>query len=325
MEISFAELGFKKSHNVAGRCSVADLFKPNERCGIYILGFENGQFYVGLANNFVRRYAQHRKTHLDIQTVFFKKVGKEHLAAEEKKMAQTLQDEGFSLRNIQLVSIIEGETDFDLLFSTEQQDRFLNDLDFNFFEGQKFVVEEQRIKYSKNFERLKSRPFFSNFIKAASLYVEICIPIPLKSEYSFWCISCLGGDWPISRININWQEVCSFLSSKETFEATFHLAKSPLVAEFGSNLKGLFKQVPSLDFMWDGSGKPHTYEPGGQDQISFILSIQDFEPFLRIKAVQQAIRIFNLRLMRKGATIFNRHHSFDLSEAILKKHLSAPK
>lgn len=215
VEISFVEHGFKKTHNVAGRYSVADLFKPDERCGIYILGFDNGQFYVGLTTDFVRRYTQHRKVHSDIQTVFFKKTGIGRLVEEEKKTAQTLQNEGFSLRNIQLVSIVEGETDFDLILPLEAQDRFLNDLNFNSFEGQKFVIEEQRIKYSNNFERLKNQPFFSNFIRAASHYVEVGIPIPLKSEYSFWCISCLASDLPISRININWQEVCSFFCEKE--------------------------------------------------------------------------------------------------------------
>lgn len=319
----FTTLGFKKPHTVSGRHSVADLFKPGERCGVYILGFENGQFYVGLATDFVRRYAQHSKVHLDIQTVFFKKTRREHLVQEERRIAQILQNQGFGLRNILLVSIVEGETDFDLLLPIEEQSRFLDDLSFNSFEGEKFKIEEQRIRYSKSFDRLKRLSYFSSFIEAGALYVETGIPIPLKSEYSFWCVSCPStGYTQISRFNIYWQEVCTFLFGPAGFEVTFHLAKSPLEAAFGSKFKGLFNQVSSLEFMLDYTGKPHTYEPGGQDQISFTITDYDFEKFIKIEAVRRAIRTFNLRLMRKGATIFNRYHSFDLSDAILKQRHS---
>ena len=74
MENPFVEYGFNHSYNVAGCYSIAHLFKPDERCGIYILSFQNGYFYVGLATDFVKRYTQHRKIHSDIQAVFLKEL-----------------------------------------------------------------------------------------------------------------------------------------------------------------------------------------------------------------------------------------------------------
>lgn len=41
------ESGFPKWSDVGGRVSVADLFPPSRRCGIYVLGFSNGDRYVG--------------------------------------------------------------------------------------------------------------------------------------------------------------------------------------------------------------------------------------------------------------------------------------
>jgi hypothetical protein len=49
MEDLLRELGFKSTYFVQGGYSIADLYKPDERCGIYVLHFANGQYYVGLA------------------------------------------------------------------------------------------------------------------------------------------------------------------------------------------------------------------------------------------------------------------------------------
>ena len=65
-------LGFLPTQNVQGRASVADLFKPQKRCGIYILHFANGEFYAGQAVDVTRRYAQHRSTYDDIVKLSFK-------------------------------------------------------------------------------------------------------------------------------------------------------------------------------------------------------------------------------------------------------------
>ncbi len=318
MEKLLQELGFAKPELVMGRYSVADLFKPKNRCGIYVLHFENGQFYVGLATDFVRRYNQHRKNHLDIGRVSFKRVKRERLTKEEKTIVQTLQSEGFSLRNIQLVSVIEGETDLDLLMTVEEQEQFTSDLTFNNMEGDKFEIEEQRIKYTNNYNILSKLSYFDRFINTIQAYVKIGIPIPKKTEYSFWCVSAPSGSPKLSRININWQEVSTFVFEKDDFYITFHLAYTPLADEYGDALDGLFEQFEDLKIMLNDKEEVHTYEPGGQDQISFIIPSSIFHDFIALDAVQRAIRIFNVRLMRKGVTIYNRYHSFDLSRKIFQ-------
>ena len=91
-----------------------------------------------------------------------------------------------------------------------------------------------------------------------------------------------------------------------------------MIEAFGRYLDKLFDQFQDLELMVDENNASHTYAPGGQDQIAFVISSTNFFDFIEIEAVQKAIRLFNLRLMRKGATIYNRYHSFDLSRVIFE-------
>ena len=61
------ELGFPTPTDVRGRRSIADLLpKSRDRCGIYLLAFSDGTFYIGQALDVVRRFSQHRKQHDNI-------------------------------------------------------------------------------------------------------------------------------------------------------------------------------------------------------------------------------------------------------------------
>jgi hypothetical protein len=42
------------------------------RCGVYVLDFRNGDFYVGQATDVVRRHAQHCRNHQDITAIRFR-------------------------------------------------------------------------------------------------------------------------------------------------------------------------------------------------------------------------------------------------------------
>lgn len=84
-------MGFSRWRHVHGRASIADLFKPQKRRGIYVLRFSNGEFYVGQAVDVTRRYAQHRKTYSDIEEIAFKPVPKDKLGEEERSLIGRLE------------------------------------------------------------------------------------------------------------------------------------------------------------------------------------------------------------------------------------------
>ena len=111
------DYGFSIEHPVEGRASIADLFKPKQRCGIYILHFKNGQYYAGQAVDVVRRYAQHRVTHTDIVNISFRCVPRARLNEEERNLIWALERDNFVLRNITFASMPPTESDFDLLMA----------------------------------------------------------------------------------------------------------------------------------------------------------------------------------------------------------------
>lgn len=49
------------------------------------------------------------------------------------------------------------------------------------------------------------------------------------------------------------------------------------------------------------------------------VAANDVEKLLELEPGRQAIRVFNMRLKRKGATIYNRYHCFDLSDVMFKQ------
>jgi hypothetical protein len=206
------QLGFSKSYSAEGRSSIADLFKPGRRCGIYVLGFSNDEWYCGQARDVARRFVQHRKNHADIVSIRFMEVEQERLDEVERTCIHTLEAGKYSLRNIVYVSVVEGETDFDLVMSLEAQNIWKNDLNFVDHDGPRASDESLRRRYHRKFEKFNQSEHSDRVIEALRLYAQWSIPVIKRSELSFWTVSCLPAcripDVIIyARVNLYWQEV----------------------------------------------------------------------------------------------------------------------
>ncbi|MCA1622697.1 MAG: hypothetical protein LC778_02675 [Acidobacteria bacterium] len=204
--------GFSQPHHVQGRASIADLFPLGKRCGLYILQFSDGEIYAGQALDVTRRYVQHCKVHCDIEKISFKRVAKKNLNEEERTLIWMLEHEGHRLRNITFTSIPRGESDFDLIMSAKEQERWLKDTSYVDLSGSRVVDPELRRKYRRKFQRFATMPYSDEVTNVLRKYVHAGIPAPLKSELSFWGCSCLPSysytnETVFSRINLHWQEV----------------------------------------------------------------------------------------------------------------------
>lgn len=74
-----------RTYDVRDLDSLAPAFKPNQsRTGVYRLNFANGEAYCGQAKNVLRRYAKHRRTWSDIESVDFFPVTQKHLNEAEQ-------------------------------------------------------------------------------------------------------------------------------------------------------------------------------------------------------------------------------------------------
>ncbi len=311
-------LDFPQWHEVTGRQSIADLYKPGERCGIYVLGFANGERYVGQAVDVVRRFTQHCKTRGDITHMTFRKVKKADLNAVEKDVIHTLDGRGLQLRNISLMSVVTGERDLDLVVSPEEQEQWLTGEREELQDAPERVQDQAlQARYVRRFEKFMEQPHAADALFILGLYLQMAVPFPRRTELSFWAVSCLpdtsspSGGTVLFRVNLNMQEVFTLVDTPHGLEGSFHLARSPYEQHLGENWAD---QLMGTGWGVDG----HAYEPGGQDQFNlWTIGITNIMDLLMDWGHAQAMCLLNLRLMRKGATYYGRSHCLALVEAAL--------
>lgn len=312
-------LGFQTWFDVRGRLSIADLVPKSEnRCGIYLLEFANGEFYVGQAINVCRRYGQHCQTYNDITKLTFKCVTPDKLNKEEKQIIQTLEKIGFRLRNIIHTSITYSPSPLIEIMSPEEQKRWQEDIYYSNLTGDRLDDPELRNKYTTKFSRLMSLPYAEDIVGVLKKYVLKCIPVPILSEKNYWSCSCLSQKISTeqilySRININQQAVFHAYTFQDQPLFSWHISKSPLTTTFRKRIRVYrrywqFRLLPTSQ----------RYQPGGQDQFTIQTvgenALQDALNMLDDPDFLHAIRTFNLRLMQKGPTWFYRYHCFQLAD-----------
>lgn len=310
--------GFSRCDEVYGRHSIADLFAPGERCGIYILHFSDGWFYVGQAVDVTRRFVQHRKTHTDIERMSFRPVALDWLDEKERDAVRRMEEAGCQLRNIALVTMPFGETDFDALMPPEVQERWLAGMNYSEPIAPRRVDTSQRMKYRAKYEQFCALPASPDAIAVLRVYVQTCVPAFVSGEQAFWGCSCLpggrtSGEQVLARINLNWQEVFTLFLSNGHEQGTIHLARSPL----GRGIQRLlffqmlrFRYAATIDLN-------HKYAPGGEDQCAITAPTKSWQYLLQEERILSAARLFNLRLCCKGPNQFSRYHCLDLADQLI--------
>jgi hypothetical protein len=270
VEPTLASLGFTKPQQVVGRVTIADLFRPGHRCGIYVLHYSNGEYYVGQAIDVTRRFVQHLQTHGDIERISFRQVPRLRLNDEEKALIWRLETDNVPLRNIALTSVTYGPADFDSVMSLNEQERWLSDGIQIDMSGPRVVDEELRRRYRRKYESFLQLPFADSAIQVLRSYVAVGIPAIRRGEVSFWSSSCLPSYSNravtiYSRINVYWQEVFNVHVFQEDLWVTMYVAKSTLEEKYGKSLSGLLRKYPSLEKL------DTKYEPGGPDQLGLVV------------------------------------------------------
>ena len=303
------------------RPTVSDLFKPNKRCGIYILRFRDNYFYVGQALDVIKRFIQHTKNHDDIQEISFKTFPQNVLNKIEQELVKSLEKKSIKLRNISLTSIPKGDTDLDLIIPYDQQQVWINSNFENKLNEHYIDQPNLQEKYFRKYQRLIKREDFEISIKPFLIeYFKRCVLQPAKTEISFWAITCLTkafsnlNNIAICRLNFFWCEVLTiWLNDNKNIVYTFHLTKSLLTKTYLKSLK-----IKTLEI------NDHFYLRGGPDQ--FVVEVEgvgDALKLLQNNNVILAIKTFNLRQMQKGATVFGRYHCIDLAKLLLTSNYSS--
>lgn len=316
------QLGFQfdEGHDVKGRLSIADLFpKSKHRCGIYLLRFTDGTYYIGQAIDAVRRFTQHRKNYSDIESYWFQAMSREFLDNVEQKLIYKAESLGLLLTNKTFASNVIGETDLDLILNPDEQDDWFKDNTIAPISKNELyhTVDKKFItKYTHRFELLKNNSKYRYLHELMTTYVRYCIPKPYNTQLSFWSLSCLpttkGNFSRYFCLNINAMEVFIAGQERKTEENyCFIVVSKSLLSD--TYIKELKRKYSSL-YTYKRS-----YRAAGEDQITlgFTDSRELCNCLKNELLVRQAAKHLNLRLMRKGATIYSPYHCFDLANHIL--------
>lgn len=306
---------------VRGRASIADLIAPKPtgaRCGIYVLHFEEGQYYCGQARDVTRRYVQHRKVHPDIVKISFRRVPEDRLDAQERADVAALEAAGIRLRNVALVSVPPGESDFDLIMPTEEQQEWLRDAERVEESGERADDPALRERYARRYQQFAQSAHAAESIEVLERYVRTTIPVPKRSEMSFWYCSCMPSSRNpamtlYTRINVNWQTVFEVREASGRLEFVWYLPREPLRRAFGPLLWRLRRRYGLL------SVRRSPLVQGDRLQVNIVVGGAEMaKQLLEDREVLAAARRFNLRLMRMGpAANGHRYHCLDLADRLL--------
>ncbi|GAB3637992.1 hypothetical protein GCM10027422_35820 [Hymenobacter arcticus] len=320
---SINQLGFQfdSGFNVEGRFSISDLFpKSKPRCGIYLLGFSNQTFYIGQAIDAVRRFSQHRKTYSDIISYWFQEVEKSQLDSVEQRLIREGENYGLLLTNKTFVSNVIGEADLDFIISKEEQNIWLQDTTSEIFSANllyQTIAEKFKLKYRQKFITLTQLVTYEQTQDLLKIYTEFALPKPTITQLSFWSLSCLPATNNRYKryfcLNVNAMDVFVVGEEKKSKkEFGFFVASSSLLND--NYIRTIRKKYPSLEIY------NRNYRAAGTDQLTLdFTSLYEMQKCLRDELiVRQAIKHLNLRLMRKGGTIYSPYHCFDLANQILK-------
>ena len=318
---------FDQHLDVKGRISISDLFpKSKSRCGVYLLSFSDDTFYIGQAIDAVRRFSQHRKKYDNIIKLWFQPIKKDKLDETEQRLIQEAELSGLLLTNKVFVSNIIGETDLDLVVSVAEQIEWLeNDLSISNdgFDLYQNIELRHKIKYRHNFEKFQKLDNYVELKELLNLYITKCLPAYKKTEMSFWSLSCMpstnSGTAPrYFCLNVNAMEVFVLGYWKKTKEPFCFFVSSNRFYKSEEVIDTLFEKYESLEI------SESNYRTAGADQIQLhFCDLHECKNLLLTENdIVASIKEMNLRLMRKGGTIFSKFHCFDLSNDVtnLEKH-----
>jgi hypothetical protein len=318
------ELGFAETSEIEtiGRLSISDVFpKSKPRCGIYCFMKANETYYIGQAVDVVRRFSQHCKNHDNIVRIWFQPVPKKNLDSIERDLIFRAEQSGLPIVNKSLVSNIIGETDFDLLIDKEIQEKWVNSHQDIYLDNDRVnPPEKYRIRYRDSFLKLKKDKNYAAVKTLLRTYIKNCIPYPRKTEMSFWEVSCLPNTNASHHpryfaVNINQMEVfvAGYKPHSENFWAFVNTSKESFLS------RDTIENIPlNHEYSKIGYNGKSDYRAAGYDQIQIdFTSIKDMLSFLTEPRFIASARSFNLRLMRKGGTIYSKFHCFDLIDDVL--------
>jgi hypothetical protein len=320
-------LGFPEPIETDGLRSIAHLYGSSKsRCGIYLLILSENRHYIGQAVDVVRRFAQHLKSHGNIQGFSFIPIPRKDLSKREKEFIFKAEQQRLALVNVVHVTETVGDSDLHDVVSEEELSAWaqnpyaenFNDLDTEPIK----LPKAQYLRNQRNIQQLRKHALHRDAVILLFLYLDSCIPYPKRTEYSFWSASCMPSTnsrtWPrLLCVSAGVMELfcIGYYRDPRLSDGTWgfiNVASDVLYERFGTESK-FTEAHPEITV------RPSTYRDAGQHQVSLTASTQmDLIELLTDSSVIHAAATLALRVMRKRSNIYFKFHCPQVVEEAMR-------
>ncbi|WP_426137039.1 hypothetical protein [Phyllobacterium sp. SL163] len=181
--------------------------------------------------------------------------------------------------------------------------------------GDRLESLEQRFKYVARFEKLLGRPQAGEVLEILGLYGPNCIPIPRKTERSYWSVSCLPStsDKPLVRVNASWMELFTLYAQDEDIRARFIVHLSDFTTDRSATPSRVDK--PLLEQSVAAPEHVSYFFPRGTDIFGInVRGSVSIRKFLTSRRMVGAIRTFNLTHMNRGRNAYQASHCYSVAD-----------
>lgn len=301
--------------------SLAPAFKRGEsRCGVYRLRFANGEAYCGQATNVIRRYAAHRRHHPDIVGVDFFPFSKARLN-EAEQLLITETEQLMPLRNVMLAGRPRGDETIEIVTAAGstvalpwEPDRAKGPA--------KSLADEGEEKLAN----LLIHPMFPTLRSILGWYIALTIPDPAATAGQHWTATCL----PSTNKSDNHHRLvtisCGNLETlyitadrqvdSDSFYYTVHINTAAL-----DDYDQFWDPERDDNFArWGASAVRYTKERVGGfwfDPVALEQITHGEIDFPELDAFVDAAYELNVRLMRRGSTMYSRFHNQKLADLLI--------
>jgi hypothetical protein len=177
---------------------------------------------------------------------------------------------------------------------------------------------EHRFRYAARFEKLLRRPQAKEVLEILGIYGPNCIPIPRRTERTWWSVSCLPStsDKPLVRVNASWMELFTLYAQGEDVRARFIVHLS----DFTTDRSATPSQVDEL-FLEQSVATPEDVDyflAHGANMFGInVRGSVSIRQFLANPRVLRAIRTFNLTHMNRGRNAYQASHCYSVADYML--------
>ncbi|MDO5670178.1 MAG: GIY-YIG nuclease family protein [Corynebacterium sp.] len=311
---------------VHGLTTINAILAEEECCGIYVLEFDNGEFYVGQARDVRKRFANHcwdtshHPAWTDITHVSFTPYPRDELHVKEAALIRQFQRDDKKLRNRSLNLYHDQPSPLDAFIPPQDQFHWA---DSEFLDRETTLVSADELdrtiaKLPPGSSRMTQLPAYEPCLRDIATFVDLVIPDPLSTVEKYWTIS----DTPSTNggryytINVGVLEMLRCLQDVEVCSVLNTFPWPELEnSESGDVYEWAYDGPDSLTVHTWNFTYPKAEVTFVEYETGRLRDVLETDP-----QVLQSARALAVALMRTGtAGIFRRWHSQELTREALTK------